>query len=99
AGLRLQAQPLGPDGHLTRLARIMGRDFLPDALPVDVAREGARVTGFAGLPTPPRPDPRQQYLFVNDRPVRDRLLIGAVRSAYGDLLPKARYPLLALFIT
>jgi DNA mismatch repair protein MutL len=99
AGLRLQAQPLGPDGHLTRLARIMGRDFLPDALPVDVAREGARVTGFAGLPTLHRPDPGQQYLFVNDRPVRDRLLIGAVRSAYGDLLPKARYPLLALFIT
>ena len=98
-GLRLQAQPLGPDGHLTRLARIMGRDFLADALPVDIAREGARVLGFAGLPTLHRPDPGQQYLFVNDRPVKDKLLIGAVRSAYGDLLPKARFPLLALFIT
>ena len=97
-GLRLQAQPLGSDGHLARLARIMGREFLADALPVDVAREGARVTGFAGLPTLHRPDPGQQYLFVNDRPVKDRLLIGAVRSAYGDLLPKARYPLLALFV-
>ena len=99
AGLKLQAQPLGPDGHLTRLSRIMGRDFLADALPVDVEREGARVTGFAGLPTLHRPDPGQQYLFVNGRPVKDRLLIGAVRSAYGDLLPKARYPLLALFFT
>src|SRR5262245_30035488 len=99
AGLGLQAQPPGPDGHLTRLARIMGRDFLADALPLDVAREGARVTGFAGLPTLHRPDPSQQYLFVNDRPVKDRLLVGAVRSAYADLLPKARYPLLALFIT
>jgi DNA mismatch repair protein MutL len=98
-GLRLQAQPLGPDGHLARLARIMGRDFLADALPLDIVREGARVLGFAGLPTLHRPDPGQQYLFVNDRPVKDRLLIGAVRSAYGDLLPKARYPLLALFIT
>jgi DNA mismatch repair protein MutL len=98
-GLKLQAQPLGPDGHLARLARIMGRDFLADALPVDVAREGARVTGFAGLPTLHRPDPGQQYLFVNGRPVKDRLLIGAVRSAYGDLLPKARYALLALFLT
>ncbi|HUC46495.1 MAG TPA: DNA mismatch repair endonuclease MutL, partial [Hyphomicrobiaceae bacterium] len=98
-GLRLQAQPLGPDGHLTRLARIMGRDFLADALPVDIAREGARVLGFAGLPTLHRPDPGQQYLFVNDRPVKDKLLIGAVRAAYGDLLPKARFPLLALFIT
>jgi DNA mismatch repair protein MutL len=99
AGLRLQAQPLGADGHLARLARIMGRDFLADALPVDVEREGARVTGFAGLPTLHRPDPGHQYLFVNGRPVKDRLLIGAVRSAYGDLLPKARYPLLALFVT
>ncbi len=98
-GLRLQAQPPGADGHLARLARIMGRDFLDDALPVDAAREGVRVMGFAGLPTLHRPDPGQQYLFVNDRPVKDKLLIGAVRSAYGDLLPKARYPLLALFIT
>ena len=98
-GLRLQSQPLGPDGHLARLARIMGRDFLADALPLDITREGVRVMGFAGLPTLHRPDPGQQYLFVNDRPVKDKLLIGAVRSAYGDLLPKARYPLLALFIT
>jgi DNA mismatch repair protein MutL len=98
-GLRLPVQPPGPDGHLRRLARIMGRDFLADALPVDIMREGARVFGFAGLPTLHRPDPGQQYLFVNDRPVKDKLLIGAVRSAYGDLLPKARYPLLALFLT
>jgi DNA mismatch repair protein MutL len=99
AGLKLQAQPVGPDGHLARLGRIMGRDFLDDALPVDIGREGVRVTGFAGLPTLHRPDPGQQYLFVNGRPVKDKLLIGAVRAAYGDLLPKARYPLLALFVS
>jgi DNA mismatch repair protein MutL len=99
AGLKLMAQPLGPDGHLARLGRIMGREFLDDALPVDIEREGVRVTGFAGLPTLHRPDPGQQYLFVNGRPVKDKLLIGAVRSAYGDLLPKGRYPLLALFVT
>jgi DNA mismatch repair protein MutL len=97
-GLKLTAQPLGPDGHLARLGRIMGREFLDDALAVDIEREGVRVTGFAGLPTLHRPDPGQQYLFVNGRPVKDRLLIGAVRSAYGDLLPKGRYPLLALFV-
>ena len=56
------------------------------------------MTGFAGLPTLHRPDPGQQYLFVNGRPVKDKLLIGAVRAAYGDLLPKGRYPLLALFV-
>ena len=97
-GLRLPAQPVGADGHLARLGRIMGREFLDDALPIDIEREGVRVTGFAGLPTLHRPDAGQQYLFVNGRPVKDKLLIGAVRAAYGDLIPKARYPLLALFV-
>ena len=99
AGLRLQAQPLGADGHLARLGHIMGREFLHDALLINAEREGLSLSGFAGLPTLHRPDPGQQYLFVNGRPVKDRLLIGAVRAAYGDLLPKARYPLLALFLT
>src|SRR6185295_14352690 len=98
AGLKLPAQPLGPEGHLARLGRIMGREFLEDALAIDIDREGVRVTGFAGLPTLHRPDPGQQYLFVNGRPVKDRLLIGAVRAAYGDLVPKLRHPLLALFV-
>jgi DNA mismatch repair protein MutL len=99
AGLKLPAQPIGPDGHLARLGRIMGREFLEDALPIDIEREGVHVAGFAGLPTLHRPDAAQQYLFVNGRPVRDRLLIGAVRAAYGDLVPKLRHPLLALFVT
>jgi DNA mismatch repair protein MutL len=77
----------------------MGREFLDDSLPIDMDREGTKVSGFAGLPTLHRPDPGQQYLFVNRRPVKDRLLIGAVRAAYGDLLVKGRYPLLALFVT
>ena len=96
AGLRLPAQPPGTDGHLARLGRIMGREFLQDALAIDIERDGVRVTGFAGLPTLNRPDPGQQYLFVNGRPVKDRLLIGAVRAAYGDLVPRLRHPLLAL---
>ena len=99
AGLRLPAQPPGPDGHLARLGRIMGREFLDDALAIDIERDGVNVTGFAGLPTLNRPDPGQQYLFVNGRPVKDRLLIGAVRAAYGDLVPKLRHPLLALFVS
>jgi DNA mismatch repair protein MutL len=97
-GLKLPAQPLGPDGHLARLGRIMGREFMADALPIDIERDGVRVTGFAGLPTLNRADTLQQYLFVNGRPVKDRLLIGAVRAAYGDLVPKLRHPLLALFV-
>jgi DNA mismatch repair protein MutL len=98
AGLKLPAQPAGPDGLLARLGRIMGREFMADALPIDIERDGVRVSGFAGLPTLNRPDPGQQYLFVNGRPVKDRLLIGAVRAAYGDLVPKLRHPLLALFV-
>ena len=97
-GLRLPCEPLGADAHLCRLGRIMGRDFMADALPVEAEREGVCITGFAGLPTLHRPDAAQQYLFVNSRPVRDRLLIGAVRAAYGDLIPRGRSPLLALFV-
>ena len=97
-GLRLPHEPVGTDGHLARLGRIMGRDFLADALAVEAEREGVRIAGFAGLPTLNRPDSSQQYLFVNDRPVRDRLLIGAVRAAYADLIPRGRSPLLALFV-
>jgi DNA mismatch repair protein MutL len=98
AGLKLRAEPLGADGHLARLGRIMGREFLADALPVDGERDGVSVNGFAGLPTLHRPDSGQQYLFVNARPVKDRLLVGAVRAAYGDMIPRGRFPLLALFV-
>jgi DNA mismatch repair protein MutL len=97
--LRLPQEGVGREGHLSRLGRIMGRDFLRDALAVEAEREGIRITGFAGLPTLNRPDSAQQYLFVNGRPVKDRLLIGAVRAAYADLIPRGRSPLLALFLT
>jgi DNA mismatch repair protein MutL len=88
-----------PEGHLERLGRVMGRAFMDDALRIDRAREGLHLQGFAAVPTLHRPDGAQQYLFVNGRPVRDRLLIGAVRAAYGDLVPKGRQPLFALFLT
>jgi DNA mismatch repair protein MutL len=97
-GLRLPRVEKTADGLLHRLGRIMGREFLDDALAVSGERDGIRVSGFAGLPTLHRPDAGQQYLFVNGRPVRDKLLVGAVRAAYGDLLPRGRYPLLALFV-
>lgn len=97
-GLALPACEAGPDGLLKRLGRIMGREFLADALALDGAREGLRIAGFVGLPTLNRPDSGHQYLFVNGRPVRDRLLLGALRAAYGDLVPKGRHPLAALFV-
>jgi DNA mismatch repair protein MutL len=97
--LRFPREAAGPEGHLQRLGRIMGREFLGDALAVAGTREDIAISGFAGLPTLHRPDTTQQYLFVNGRPVKDKLLIGAVRAAYGDLIPRGRHPLLALFIT
>lgn len=98
AGLVLPAAAADADGLLRRLARIMGRDFIEDALAIDAARDGVRVSGYAGLPTLHRPDASQQFLFVNGRPVRDRLILATLRAAYGDLVPKGRHPLAALFI-
>lgn len=98
AGLKLPAESHGPDGLLSRLARIMGRDFQEDAVEVAGERDGIRIAGFIGLPTLNRGDASQQFLFVNGRPVKDRLLIGALRAAYGDTLPRGRHPYLALFI-
>lgn len=98
AGLRLPRCEESPEGLLMRLGKIMGRAFMDDALPIAGERDGVRVMGFAGLPTLHRPDPSQQFLFVNGRPVKDKLLVGAVRAAYGDLIPRGRYPLLALFV-
>lgn len=97
-GLRLPKCDAGSDGLLQRLGRIMGGDFMADALPIRGERDCVRVSGFAGLPTLHRPDPSQQFLFVNGRPVKDKLLVGAVRAAYGDLIPRGRYPLLAVFV-
>ncbi|MEQ1648657.1 MAG: DNA mismatch repair endonuclease MutL [Hyphomicrobiaceae bacterium] len=88
-----------PDGHLQRLARVMGREFLDDALPVRGQRDKLEVTGYCALPTLHRNDAGGQYLFVNRRPVRDKLLLGAIRAAYGDLVPKGRHPVFALYLS
>jgi DNA mismatch repair protein MutL len=85
-------------GRLKRLARIIGREFSENAIPVEAAREALRITGFAGLPTYNRASSQMQFLFVNGRPVRDRLLLGAVRGAYADFLARDRHPALALFV-
>ncbi len=97
--LRLEACPPGLIDHaLARLARILGEEFAADALPLRAERGGVTLEGFAGLPTLHRPNALQLYLVVNGRPVRDKLLVGTVRAAYGDLVPQGRYPMLALFL-
>jgi len=96
--LVLEAQNDLFQGRLKRLAQIMGRDFADNSAKVDVAREGLVITGYAGLPTYNRANAQLQFLFVNGRPVRDKLLIGAVRGAYADFLARDRHPALALFL-
>ena len=85
-------------GRLARLSRVIGREFADNALPLDAVREQVRITGYAGLPTYNRATSQMQFLFVNGRSVRDRLLLGAVRAAYTDFLARDRHPVLALFI-
>lgn len=88
-----------PDSaRLKRLGDVMGRDFAENAVALSVEREGLHLTGFAGLPTLNRATASSQYLFVNGRPVRDRLLQGAIRGAYQDFLARDRHPLVALFL-
>src|SRR5262245_17622670 len=87
-----------PAARLARLAQVMGRDFADNALAIDTQRESVRLSGYIGLPTLNRATASHQYLFVNGRPVRDRLLQGAVRGAYQDFLARDRHPLVALFV-
>jgi DNA mismatch repair protein MutL len=82
-----------------RLAQVLGRDFAENALAIDATREGLRLTGYAALPTYSRGAAVAQFLFVNGRPVRDKLLIGALRAAYFDFLSRDRHPAAALFVT
>jgi len=88
----------GEQATLHRLGEIMGHEFAPNAMPVAAEREGTRLWGFAGIPTFNQATAQKQYLIVNGRPVRDRLLTGAVRGAYQDFLAGNRHPVLALFL-
>ncbi len=77
---------------------MLGRDFADNAVAIDLERDELRLGGLAGVPTFSRGVADQQFLFVNGRPVRDRLLVGAVRGAYQDLLARDRHPVVALFL-
>jgi len=96
--LRLPAEHPGAAGRLKRLAALLGRDFEANALLIDQERDGVRLSGYAGLPTYSRGNAAHQYLFVNGRPVRDRLLQGALRGAYADFLARDRHPAAVLFL-
>ncbi|HTQ33035.1 MAG TPA: DNA mismatch repair endonuclease MutL [Stellaceae bacterium] len=99
--LRLAAETaalMDDDPRRARLAALLGRDFAENSVAVEAERGGFRLTGLISLPTLNRGLPRDQYLVVNGRPVRDRLLVGAVRAAYQDVLARDRHPVVALFV-
>jgi DNA mismatch repair protein MutL len=96
---RVAAAPGDPAAaRLARLGDILGRDFQDNALAIEAEREGLKLSGYAGLPTLNRGTAQMQYLFVNGRPVRDKLMVGAVRAAYADFLARDRHPIVALFV-
>ncbi|MAS42359.1 MAG: DNA mismatch repair endonuclease MutL [Rhodobacteraceae bacterium] len=96
---RADPEPGSPqEARRARLARILGRAFEADALEIEAEREGLRLTGLAALPTHSRGAAVAQFLFVNGRPVRDKLLTGALRAAYSDVLHSGRHPAAALYL-
>jgi len=97
--IRLAAET-GPESEarLARLGALLGREFRENAVLIEAEREGVRLTGYAGLPTFNRSSAQHQYLFVNGRPVRDRLLTGVIRAAYQDFLARDRHPMAVLYV-
>jgi len=95
---RFDMQGSGQAARLARVGQVLGREFRENSFPVEAERDGVRIAGFAALPTLHKATSAAQFLFVNGRPVRDKLLLGAMRAAYGDLTPRDRHPAAALFI-
>ena len=91
--------PSTGDDRLARIAQVLGRDFRENAIEIDAAREDVALSGFAGVPTFNRGNSGHLYAFVNGRPVQDKLLMGAIRAAYAETVPKGRYPVAVLWFS
>ena len=98
SGLDLSAEAPDAEGQSRRISRILGADFRENAVSVARERGAMRLSGLVSVPTFHRASALDQYLFVNGRPVRDKLLIGALRAAYADTITAGRYPVVALFL-
>ena len=86
------------DSRASRLKEIIGKDFVENSVTIDTQRGNAKLTGYVSLPTYNASTASDQYIFVNNRPVKDRLLLGAIKGAYADFMSKDRHPIVALFI-
>ena len=88
----------GEEAQLQRITQIMGKDFAPNVITLDAVREGVELKGFAGIPSFNRGNSLHQFAYVNGRPVRDKLIFGAIRGAYADAMARDRYSICVLFI-
>ncbi|WP_237154576.1 DNA mismatch repair endonuclease MutL [Oryzibacter oryziterrae] len=89
---------VGEGDFRARALQVMGKDFAENSIDIDVSREGVRLSGLAGLGTLQKANALNQFLFVNGRPVRDKLLMGAIRAGYSDVMARDRFPAVVLFV-
>ncbi|MBZ9679807.1 MULTISPECIES: DNA mismatch repair endonuclease MutL [unclassified Mesorhizobium] len=97
--LELPATDDSADGSLRRVAQVMGADFPDNSIAIDAMREGVHLTGHVSIPSFTRANALQQYAYVNGRPVRDKLIAGAIRGAFADVLPRDRHAVTVLFLS
>ncbi|TPN54266.1 MULTISPECIES: DNA mismatch repair endonuclease MutL [unclassified Mesorhizobium] len=97
--LELPATDESAEGSLRRVAQVMGAEFPDNSIPIDAMREGVHLTGHVSIPSFTRANALQQYAYVNGRPVRDKLIAGAIRGAFADVLPRDRHAVTVLFLT
>ncbi|UVK44788.1 DNA mismatch repair endonuclease MutL [Mesorhizobium sp. AR07] len=97
--LELPATDDSTQGSLRRVAQVMGADFPDNSIAIEAMREGVHLTGHVSIPSFTRANALQQYAYVNGRPVRDKLIAGAIRGAFADVLPRDRHAVTVLFLT
>ncbi|RRI01352.1 DNA mismatch repair endonuclease MutL [Mesorhizobium tamadayense] len=97
--LELPATGDTPEGRLARVAQVMGADFPDNAIAIDASRDGVHLSGHVSIPSYTRANALQQYAYVNGRPVRDKLIAGAIRGAFADVLPRDRHAVSVLFLS
>ncbi|MDX8438266.1 DNA mismatch repair endonuclease MutL [Mesorhizobium australafricanum] len=97
--LELPATSDTPEGRLARVAQVMGKDFPDNAIAIDAMRDGVHLAGHVSIPSYTRANALQQYAYVNGRPVRDKLIAGAIRGAFADVLPRDRHAVTVLFLS
>ncbi|RWL81704.1 MAG: DNA mismatch repair endonuclease MutL [Mesorhizobium sp.] len=97
--LELAATDDTAEGRLARVAQVMGKDFPDNAIAIDAMRDGVHLAGHVSIPSYTRANALQQYAYVNGRPVRDKLIAGAIRGAFADVLPRDRHAVTVLFLS